>query len=84
MAAYALAGLGSLSLTAANFEEAHKDYEEALSLRTALGEKDTAAETRVAIAELAIEEGHPGAAERPAREAREEFQKVHKKIPSRR
>ena len=78
MAAYALAGLGSLSLTAANFEEAHKDYEEALSLRTALGEKDTAAETRVAIAELAIEEGHPGAAERPAREAREEFQKVHK------
>jgi hypothetical protein len=32
----------------------------------------------VAIAELAIEEGHPGAAERPAREARDEFQKVHK------
>ena len=32
----------------------------------------------MAIAELAIEEGHPGAAERPAREARDEFQKIHK------
>jgi len=78
MAAYALAGLGSLDLKAADFKQAHKDYEEALSLRTELGEKDTIGATRVAIAELSVEEGHPDAAEGPAREARDEFQKRHK------
>jgi serine/threonine protein kinase/tetratricopeptide (TPR) repeat protein len=78
MAAYALAGLGSLDLRAADFKQAHKDYEEALALRTELGEKETITATRVAIAELAVEEGHPDAAEGPAREAREAFQKAHK------
>ena len=78
MAAYALAGLGSLDLKAADFKQAHKDYEEALSLRTELGEKDTIGATRVAIAELSVEEGHPDAAEGPVREARDEFQKRHK------
>jgi serine/threonine protein kinase/tetratricopeptide (TPR) repeat protein len=78
MAAYALAGLGNLDLKAADFKQAHKDYEEALALRNGLGEKDTIAATRVAIAGLAIEEGHPEAAEGPAREARDEFQKAHK------
>jgi eukaryotic-like serine/threonine-protein kinase len=78
MAAYALAGLGSLDLKAADFARARKDYEEALALRNELGEKDNIAATQVAIAELAIEEGHPGAAERPAREARDEFQRAHK------
>jgi serine/threonine protein kinase/tetratricopeptide (TPR) repeat protein len=78
MAAYALAGLGSLDLKAADFKQSHKDYEEALSLRNELGEKDTIGATRVAIAELAVEEGHPDAAEGPAREARDEFQKRHK------
>jgi len=78
MSAYALAGLGSLELRAADFKQAHKDYEEALTLRNELGEKDTIAGTRVAIAELAIEEGHPDAAEGPAREARDEFQRRHK------
>ncbi len=77
-AAYALAGLGDLELKAADFPQARKDYEEALALRTELGEKDTISTTQVALAELAIEEGHPGAAERPAREARDEFQNVHK------
>jgi eukaryotic-like serine/threonine-protein kinase len=79
MAAYALAGLGSLELKAADFTRAHKDYEEALALRNELGEKDTIAGTRVALAELAIEEGHPGAAEGPAREARDEFQRAHRR-----
>ena len=79
MAAYALAGLGSLDLKAADFKQAHKDYEEALALRNELGEKDTIATTRVAIAELAIEEGHPDAAEGPARETRDEFEKRHKR-----
>jgi eukaryotic-like serine/threonine-protein kinase len=78
MAAYALAGLGSLDLKAADFARAHENYDEALSLRNELGEKDNLAATRVAIAELAIEEGHPGAAERPALEARDEFERAHK------
>jgi hypothetical protein len=78
MAAYGLMGLGSLDLKAADFLPAHKNYEEALALRNGLGEKDNIAATRVAMAELAIAEGHPEAAEGPAREARDEFQKAHK------
>ncbi len=49
-----------------------------MGLRKELGEKDNIAATRVAIAELAIEEGHPDAAEEPAREVRDEFQRAHK------
>ena len=78
MAAYALAGLGSLDLKASDFKQAHKDYDEAMALRNELGEKDTIVSTRVAIAELAIEEGHPDAAQVSAREAQDEFEKRHK------
>ena len=78
MAAYALAGLGSLELKAANFSGAHKDYGEALALRNELGERDTIGETQVAIAELGIEEGHPESAEITAREARNVFEKSRK------
>ena len=78
MTAYALAGLGGLELKAADLAAARKDYEEALAIRSELGEKDTIPGTRVAIAELAIEEGQAGAAEKPALEAREEFQKAHR------
>lgn len=78
MAAYALAGLGSLELKAANFSQSHKDFDEALALRNDLGEKDTAASTRVAMAELAIEEGHPDSAEKPAREGRDWFEHARK------
>ena len=78
MSAYALAGLGSVESKAADLTAARKDFEDALSLRTELGEKDTITGTKVAIAELTIEEGHPSAAEEPAREARDEFQKAHK------
>jgi hypothetical protein len=70
--------LGSLELKAADFTRARKDYEDALALRNELGEKDNIAASRVAIAELAIEEGHPDAAEGPAREARDELQRAHK------
>jgi serine/threonine protein kinase/tetratricopeptide (TPR) repeat protein len=76
--AYALVGLGSVEVKASNFTAARKDYEEALASRNELGEKYTAATTQVAIAELATEEGHPGAGESPAREARDEFQRTHK------
>jgi len=78
MAAYALVAMGSLELKASDLTAARKDYEEALAFRNELGEKYTVATTQVAIAELATEEGHPGAAERPDREARDEFQRTHK------
>ena len=65
-------------MKASDFTAARKDYEEALASRNELGEKYTVTTTQVAIAELATEEGHPGAAERPAREARDEFQRTHK------
>ena len=78
MAAYALAGLGTLDLKAANFPQAHKDYDEALALRNGLGEQDTVSSTRLAMAELAIEEGHTDTAEKLASEARDWSQKAHK------
>jgi len=76
--AWGLMGLGGLELKAADFTQAHKDYEDALALRNELGEKDNIATTRIKMAELAIEEGHPDPAEGPAREARDEFQRAHK------
>jgi len=79
MSAYALAGLGSVELKSADFTAARNDLEEALSLRKELGEKDTITGTSVLIAALDIEEGHPAAAEKPAREARDDFEKAHKR-----
>lgn len=79
VAAYALMGLGSLELRAADLTQARKDYEEALAIRTELGEQDTIPCTKVAIAELAIEEGRPGQAEALAREAWDELGRAHKK-----
>jgi tetratricopeptide (TPR) repeat protein len=78
-AGYALMGLGSLDLKAADFVQAHKNYEEALALRNQLGQKNDIAATQVAIAELAREEGHADVAEKLAREARDEFQKAHRR-----
>ena len=42
---------------------ARKSYEESLALRERAGEKQAAAETQVALARLAIEEGHAAEAE---------------------
>ena len=78
MAAYALAGLGGLDLKAADFAQAHKDYDEALALRKELGEKDTIASTQVAIAELAVEEGHPDIAQPALQAIHDELQAAHK------
>ena len=78
MTAYALMGLGGIEINAANFAQAHKDFEEALALRNELGEKDNIWATRVSMAELAIEENRPADAEAPAREGRYEFQRAQK------
>jgi len=47
---------------------------ESLDLRTKLGEKGTAAESRLALAFIDLEEGRPAEAERLAREAYEVFE----------
>jgi tetratricopeptide (TPR) repeat protein/tRNA A-37 threonylcarbamoyl transferase component Bud32 len=78
MIAYALMGLGSIDTKAADLTQAHKDYDEALTLRNELGEKDNVSATRVAISELAIEEGHAADAETAARDARDAFRSAHK------
>ena len=52
---------------------ARKSYEESLALRERAGEKQTAAEIRVALARVAIEEGHGAEAESAMRECKEQF-----------
>ena len=55
--AYALFGLGEVLAREAKLPEARKSHEEALALREKLGEKGTAAESRLALAILALEQG---------------------------
>jgi hypothetical protein len=55
--AYALFGLGEVLAREAKPEEARKSHVEALALREKLGEKGTAAESRLALAILALEQG---------------------------
>jgi hypothetical protein len=55
--AYALFGLGEVLAREAKLPEARKHHEEALALREKLGEKGTAAESRLALAILALEQG---------------------------
>ncbi len=50
--AYALFGLGEVLARQGQLDEARRDHQAALGLRTGLGEKGTAAESRLAIAEL--------------------------------
>jgi len=50
---------GDVELTRGFLAKARKKYEEALSIRNELGEKGAAAETRLAVAGLLIEEGDP-------------------------
>jgi tetratricopeptide (TPR) repeat protein len=71
--AYVVSGMGDLALDRGNLSEARKYYEEALGLRTQAGEKQTAAETRVSLAKLAIEEGHSSDAEASARMSQKQF-----------
>ena len=67
--AYALYFLGEIALVQGDLGLARRRHQEALDMRTALGEKGTAAESRAALAVLALEEGQPANAEALAREA---------------
>jgi hypothetical protein len=64
-----------LSLLKGNIAEAKKRYDEALSLSKQLGEKANTAEIQVALAAVALEEGHPSEAQTMIREAQEDFRK---------
>jgi tetratricopeptide (TPR) repeat protein len=77
--AYAYFGLGRLELLAADFGEASRNYDEALRLRKELGETFTIAQTETALAELAIEQGRPGAAESTLRSVQEVFAKADRR-----
>ena len=71
--AYVLSGMGDLAWDRDDLTLARKRYEEALALRSQAGEKQTAAESRVSLAKLAIEEGHASDAEASVRACREQF-----------
>ena len=76
--AYVLSGMGDVALDRGDLTLARKRYEEALALRSQAGEKQTAAESRVSLAKLAIEEGHASDAEASARASKEQFQKSNR------
>lgn len=71
--AYVLSGMGDVALDRGDLGLARKRYEEALALRTQAGEKQFAAESRVFLAKLAIEEGHASDAEASVRGCKEQF-----------
>jgi hypothetical protein len=52
---------------------AGKSYQESLALRKQMGEKQTVAETELALARLSIEEGHAADAETVIRKCKEQF-----------
>jgi tetratricopeptide (TPR) repeat protein len=71
--AAALSNVANVVETEGDLAGARKNYEEALAMRKAIGEKGEMASSWVSLATLSIEEGHAPAAEQPAREAAEEF-----------
>jgi tetratricopeptide (TPR) repeat protein/tRNA A-37 threonylcarbamoyl transferase component Bud32 len=68
-----ISGMGDVLAARGDLNSAQKKYEEALAIKNQVGEKGASTEIRLALAQLAIEGGHPAAAEAPAREAAEEF-----------
>ena len=66
---YDLAYLGDVLQAEGNLTEARSKREQALKLRNELGDQGDAADTRIALADLSIEEGHPKEAEAPLRQA---------------
>ena len=72
-AAYGLSGLGDVFMEQDQLAAARGQYEMALRLRKDIGEKETILQTRVALARLAIEEGHARDAEQEARRCRDQF-----------
>jgi eukaryotic-like serine/threonine-protein kinase len=55
-------------------EESRKEQEAVLAMRTKMGEKTTAEESRIALGNVSLEEGHPADAAIAAREVRDQAQ----------
>jgi hypothetical protein len=72
---YVQSGLGRVSLAQGRFADARTHHDAALAIRTQIGDPGTMAESRVLLAELAIEEGRARDAETLARSAAEQFAK---------
>ena len=71
--AYVLSGSGDVLADRGDLVGARKSYEEALAIRKQTGEKQTAAEAELALARLAIDEGHAADAETVIRKCKEQF-----------
>jgi serine/threonine protein kinase/tetratricopeptide (TPR) repeat protein len=65
--AYALFIQAEVEKEEDKLEEARKNHEQALAVRNKLVEKTTAEDSILALANLSIDQGHPGDAEQPAR-----------------
>jgi hypothetical protein len=66
---YALASLGDLFEAQAKLPEARQKRMESLKIRTEIGDKDELANSRIALAQSSMEEGHPAEAVEPLRQA---------------
>jgi serine/threonine protein kinase/Tfp pilus assembly protein PilF len=75
LSAHALSGEAEVLLSEGDLNGARDRQEKALALRKELGETGPAIENQLALAVLAIEQGHPADAEGPARDAAEGFGK---------
>jgi DNA-binding winged helix-turn-helix (wHTH) protein/tetratricopeptide (TPR) repeat protein len=73
--AYVLSGMGDVFKDRDNLKSARESYEESLALRSQTGEKQAIAESKVLLAELSIEEGHPADTESLLRKCNEEFRR---------
>jgi eukaryotic-like serine/threonine-protein kinase len=73
--AYALYGLGQVLVARGDLATARERHEEALGMRNQIGEAGTAAESRLAIAELSFDGGHPTEAASLAQQVAGEFRK---------
>ncbi|MGB6336447.1 MAG: tetratricopeptide repeat protein, partial [Thermoanaerobaculia bacterium] len=71
--AFSLFGLGQVRFQEGKLNEAQQLHSEALAIRRDLGERSTAAESRLALAQLQLERGLHAEAESGSREAAEEF-----------
>lgn len=71
--AYVLNGTGDVLLDRGNLAGARKSYEDSLAIRKQIGDEQAVAETELALARLAIEEGHAADAETVIRKCKAQF-----------
>jgi eukaryotic-like serine/threonine-protein kinase len=72
--AYVLTGLGDVYRDRDDLAQSRKAYEEAITFRKQIGERQTVGESQVQLARLAVEEGRAAEAETTLRQWKEQFQ----------